>query len=121
MAITNKEILEAVEILKSQMPNGNIALLQQAIEDLHKSNDGVKLSIRELKKQLLDPENGVVVRVNRNSEFRKDLKDCVESFGVIEDTVKDLTDWKSNVNKFIWILVTALIGLGAKVIYDMIN
>ena len=52
MSITNKEILEAVEILKSKMPNGNIALLQQAIEDLQKSNDGVKLSMRELKKHL---------------------------------------------------------------------
>ena len=60
MAITNKEILEAVEILKSQMPNGNIALLQQAIEDLQKSNDGVKLSIRELKKQHGNDADAVV-------------------------------------------------------------
>ena len=121
MAITNKEILEAVEILKSQMPNGNIALLQQAIEDLQKSNDGVKLSIRELKKQLLDPDDGVVVRVNRNSEFRKSLKECVESFEEIEDTVKDLTDWKSNVTKFIWILLTTMTGLIAKLIYDLVG
>ena len=75
MSITNKEILEAVEILKSQMPNGNIALLQQAIEDLQKSNDGVKLSMRELKKQLLDPDDGVVVRVNKNSESRNWLNE----------------------------------------------
>ena len=121
MAITNKEILEAVEILKSQMPNGNIALLQQAIEDLQKSNDGVKLSIRELKKQLLDPDDGVVVRVNRNSEFRKSLKECVESFEEIEDTVKDLTDWKTNVTKFIWILLTTMTGLIAKLIYDLVG
>ena len=121
MAITNKEILEAVEILKSQMPNGNIALLQQAIEDLQKSNDGVKLSIRELTKQLLDPDDGVVVRVNRNSEFRKSLKECVESFEEIEDTVKDLTDWKTNVTKFICILLTTMTVLIAKLIYDLVG
>ena len=121
MAITNKEILEAVEILKGKMPNGNIALLQQAIGDLQKSNDGVKLSMRELKKQLLDPDDGVVVRVNKNSEFRKSLKDCVESFEEIEDKVRDLTDWKTNVTRFGWIMLTTMVGLISKVIYDMIG
>ena len=121
MSITNKEILEAVEILKGKMPNGNIALLQQSIEDLNKSQDEVKESIRELKKQLLDPDDGVVVRVNRNSEFRKGLKDCVDSFEEIEDTVKELTDWKTNVTKFVWIMLTTMVGLIAKVIYDMVG
>tara|TARA_B100000287_G_C20099977_1_gene569950 strand:- start:57 stop:437 length:381 start_codon:yes stop_codon:yes gene_type:complete len=125
MAITNKEILEAVEILKSKMPNGNIALLQQAIEDLQKSNDGVKISMRELKKQLLDPDDGVVVRVNKNSEFRREAEErgplCQQSFEEMEDTVKDLTDWKANVTKFVWIMLTTMVGLIAKVIYDMVG
>ena len=125
MSITNKEILEAVEILKSQMPNGNIALLQQAIEDLQKSNNGVKLSMRELKKQLLDPDDGVVVRVNKNSDFRRESEErgplCQKSFEEMEDTVNDLTEWKANVTKFIWILLTSMVGLIAKVIYDMVG
>tara|TARA_R100000005_G_C4885359_1_gene134907 strand:+ start:139 stop:516 length:378 start_codon:yes stop_codon:yes gene_type:complete len=125
MSITNKEILEAVEILKSKMPNGNIALLKQAIEDLQKSNDGVKLSVKELKKQLLDPNDGVVVRVNKNSDFRKESEErgplCQKSFENMEDTVNDLTEWKENVTKFIWILVTAIVGLGSKIIYDMMK
>ena len=125
MSITNKEILEAVEILKSKMPNGNIALLQQAIDDLQKSNDGVKLSMRELKKQLLDPDDGVVVRVNKNSDFRREAEErgplCQKSFEEMEDTVKDLTEWKSNVTRFIWILLTTIVGLVAKVIYDMMS
>ena len=125
MSITNKEILEAVEILKSKMHNGNIALLQQAIEDLQKSNDGVKISMRELKKQLLDPDDGVVVRVNKNSEFRRESEErgplCQKSFEEMEDTVQDLTEWKANVTKFIWILLTSMVGLIAKVIYDMVG
>ena len=111
MAITNKEILEAVEILKSQMPNGNIALLQKSVEDLKTNQDTLKDSIRDLKKQLLDPDDGVVVRVNRNSEFRKGLKDCVESFENIEDSVEDIISWKNNVSKALWILFTAVVGL----------
>ena len=124
MSITNKEILEAVEILKRKMPNGNIALLQQAIEDLKNNQDGLKDSISDLKKQLLDPDNGVVVRVNRNSEFRKTSEEkgplCQQSFEEMQDKVSDLTDWKTNVTRFVWIMLTTMVGLIAKVIYDMV-
>ena len=118
-----EEILELVEELKSKMPNGNIALLQKSVEDLKINQDTLKDSIRDLKKQLLDPDDGVVVRVNRNSEFRKDSQEkgplCQKSFEEMQDKVEDLTDWKSNVTRFIWILLTTIIGLVAKVIYDM--
>ena len=123
MATTNKEILELVEELKSKMPNGNIALLQKSVEDLKINQDTLKDSIRDLKKQLLDPDDGVVVRVNRNSEFRKDSQEkgplCQKSFEEMQDNVEDLTEWKTNLTKFIWILLTAIVGLVAKVIYDM--
>ena len=39
----------------------------------------------------------------------------------MEDTVNDLTEWKANVTKFIWILLTSMVGLIAKVIYDMVG
>ena len=111
MAITNKEILEEIEFLKKKLPNGEFALLKKSVEDLSIGQNSLKSSIRELKQQLLDPDNGVVVRVNRNSEFRKGLKDCVESFENIEDSVEDIISWKNNVSKALWILFTAVVGL----------
>ena len=123
MAITNKEILEEIEFLKKKLPNGEFALLKKSVEDLGIGQNSLKSSIRELKVQLLDPEDGVVVRVNRNSEFRKDSQEkgplCQKSFEEMQDSVEDLTDWKTNLTKFIWILLTAIVGLVAKVIYDM--
>ena len=110
MAITNKEILEEIEFLKKKMPNGEFALLKKSVEDLHGGQETLRSSIRELKKQLLDPDDGVVVRVNRNSEFRKGLKDCVESFEAIEDSVQDIISWKENVTRALWILFTGIVG-----------
>ena len=125
MSTTNKEILELVESLKSKMPNGNIAILQKSVEDLSTNQDNLKDSIRDLKKQLLDPDNGVVVRVNRNSEFRKDSEArgplCEQSFEEMQDRVEDLSSWKTNVTKFVWIMLTTMVGLIAKVIYDMVG
>ena len=116
MAITNKEILEEIEFLKTKLPNGEFALLKKSVEDLHGGQETLRSSIRELKKHLLDPEDGVVVRVNKNSEFRSGLKDCVESFEAIEDSVQDIISWKDNVTKALWIMFTGIIGLVIKTI-----
>ena len=115
MAITNKEILEEIEFLKTKLPNGEFALLKKSVEDLGAGQESLKSSIRELKQQLLDPDNGVVVRVNRNSEFRKDSEKrgplCQQSFENMEDNVNSILGWKENVSKALWILFTGIAGL----------
>ena len=120
MAITNKEILEEIEFLKTKLPNGEFALLKKSVEDLNGGQESLKSSIRELKSQLLDPENGVVVRVNRNSEFRKDSEErgplCEKSFENMEDGVELLLRWKEGVSKALWILFTAVVGLVIKLV-----
>ena len=120
MAITNKEILEEIEFLKTKLPNGEFALLKKSVEDLHGGQETLRSSIRELKKQLLDPDNGVVVRVNRNSEFRKEAEErgplCQKSFNDMEDSVQDIISWKDNVTKALWIMFTGIIGLVIKTI-----
>ena len=120
MAITNKEILEEIEFLKKKLPNGEFALLKKSVEDLSSGQNSLKSSIRELKQQLLDPDNGVVVRVNRNSEFRKDSEQrgplCQQSFENMEDSVNSILGWKDNVSRALWILFTGIAGLIVKTI-----
>ena len=120
MAITNKEILEEIEFLKKKLPNGEFALLKNSVEDLGLGQNSLKSSIRELKQQLLDPDNGVVVRVNRNSEFRKDSEQrgplCQQSFENMEDSVNNILGWKDNVSKALCILFTAVVGLIIKLV-----
>ena len=115
MAITNKEILEEIEFLKTKLPNGEFALLKKSVEDLHGGQETLRSSIRELKKQLLDPDAGVVVRVNRNSDFRKESEQrgplCQQSFENMEDNVNSILSWKNNVSKALWILFTGIAGL----------
>ena len=118
MAITNKEILEEIEFLKKKLPNGELALLKKSVEDLSGGQDALKSSIRELKQQLLDPDDGVVVRVNRNSDFRKESEQrgplCQQSFENMEDNVNSILGWKDNVTKALWILFTGIAGLIVK-------
>ena len=120
MAITNNKILEEIELLKKKMPNGEFALLKKSVQDMVKNHEELKLDIRELIKQLLDPEDGVIVRVNRNSDFRREAEErgplCQKSFESMEDNVGNILSWKNNVSKALWILFTAVVGLVIKLI-----
>ena len=56
MAITNKEICERLECIENKMPNGEL-------KEMHEN-------IKEIKAILLDPEDGIIVRVNKNTYWR---------------------------------------------------
>ena len=124
MAITNKEILDEIENLKRKIPtaNGEFILMKKSVEDLTAGQSSLKSIIHELKERLLNPDDGIVARVNRNSDFRKDSEKsgplCKKSFEEMQDGVHELTIWRTNVTKVMWLLVTGIIGLGFKVIFD---
>ena len=122
MAITNKEILEEIEKLKRKIPtaNGEFILMKKSVEDLTAGQSSLKSIIHDLKERLLNPDDGIVARVNRNSDFRKESEQrgplCQQSFENMEDNVNSILGWKDNVTKALWILFTAIIGLGIKLV-----
>ena len=119
MAITNKEILEQIEYLKKKLPNGELTLLKKSVEDLQDGQKEIRDGMREVKKQLLDPDNGVVVRVNRNSEFRREREGSQEKLSTLFEQVNQMITWKNGVTKMLWVVFTALIGLVIKVLWNV--
>ena len=51
-------------------------------EQLHQELLGLKADIREIKIRLLDPDDGTISRVNRNTEFRKKANGAIWSVWV---------------------------------------
>ena len=43
-------------------------------EQLHAELIELKQDVREIKKRLLDPDDGVVARINKNTSFRKSTR-----------------------------------------------
>ena len=119
VSVTNKEILKQIEELRGKMPNGELTLLKKSVEDLQVDHKELRDSIRDLKKSLLDPDNGVVVRVNKNSEFRKEREDSSEKLSTLFEQVSNLISWKDSISKILWILFTAIIGLVIKVLWNV--
>ena len=119
MSVTNKEILKQIEELRGKMPNGSITLLKKSVEDLQVDHKELRDSIRDLKKSLLDPDNGVVVRVNKNSEFRREREDSSEKLSTLFEQVSNMIQWKNSISKILWILFTAIIGLVIKFLWNV--
>ena len=91
---TNTDIIEKLECMEVRLPNGE---LQQIQED-----------IKDIKEILLDPEDGLVVRVNKNTYWRKQVD---------VDDIKELKSFKSTVTRALWVVYAAVIGLISKILW----
>ena len=100
---TNKEIIKKLSDIEDKLPNGEL-------EEMHEM-------MKEIKEILLDPEDGVIVRVNKNTYWRKTITEGEVSFDTIKDDVKDLNSFKSNVTKALWVVYTTIMGVIIKLIW----
>lgn len=111
------DILDALDVIKDKMPNGEIKSIQDKIENIESAQEDMHEDLRQIKKQLLDPEDGIVVRVNKNTEFRKRKEESEKTFQTIIDEHKELMSWKSTVTKILWILFTAVAGILVSIVF----
>ena len=100
---TNKDLLEKLDTIQEKVCNQDI--------------EQIKGDLKEIKEILLDPEDGLVVRINKNTFWRKTLTEGETNFDVIKDDVRELNNFKNNVTKAMWIIYTAVSGLIIKLIW----
>ena len=113
------DILDALDIIKAKLPNGELKVIQERIENIESSQGDMKEDLRNIRKQLLDPEDGIIVRVNKNTEFRKRKEEDAREFAKILDEHKELMSWKGTVTKVLWIIVTAVVGIAVGLIFRL--
>ena len=94
MATINKQIEERLQCIEARLPNGELL-------EIHEN-------VKEIKAILLDPEDGIIVRVNKNTFWRRQVD---------ADEFKAMLRWKSNVTHAMWISYTALVGIIIKLIF----
>ncbi len=115
MAATQKdlieEILKEIGSMKTKLPNGELKRMEQTINALHEFQQDLKEDFSDIKYTLLNPENGVIVRVNKNTEFRQDSQEMPEEMIELKLEISKLQDWKSGVVKALWVLFSGLIGV----------
>lgn len=94
-------VLTELLAIKRGMPNGELKQMAETVKDL-------KEDISDIKYTLLNPEDGVIVKVNKNTEFRQERE---KKLPFLETHIKDLEEiksWKNTVTKALWIIFATL-------------
>jgi hypothetical protein len=91
---TNKDIIERLSCIEQNVSNGQLEEINQ--------------TVKEIKEILLDPEDGLIVRVNKNTYWRRQI-----------DTrdIQELKTFKQNVTTALWGVYTLVLGLISKVVF----
>jgi len=91
---TNKDIIERLNCIEQNVSSGQL--------------DEISQTVKEIKEILLDPEDGLIVRVNKNTYWRKQI-----------DTrdIQELKTFKQNVSTALWGVYTLVLGLITKVVF----
>ena len=115
--MTQKQLLESVlsELvhIKKHMPNGELKAMIDDVREL-------KEDMSDLKFTLLNPEDGVIVKTNKNSEFRKEMQNNERDFQVKMSDVEDLKRWKDGVTKALWILFAGLAAVIIRLLTEVV-
>lgn len=115
-------LIKELSQIKNNLPNGEMKIILEKMEDIQEKNKDLKSDISEIKKLLLDPNDGVIVKVNENTKFRERLEDEEDDFELylkLKNDLENLKEWKSGVNKALWIIFGAIISLVIRTILQI--
>jgi len=108
-SVNMQDILKELNSIKERLPNGELHAMFKHMQDM-------KEDISEMKYTLLNPEHGVIVKINRNEEDVEELLQRVKDLEKDSYAIHDLKRFRESANKVLWILFTALVGVVVKLI-----
>ena len=106
-----KDLIQAFSSLKQKMEDPNYAALDGQMRNMLENQKDMKADVKDLKKRLLNPFDGVIVNTNKNTEFREDYEKLQDERDQLESDVQQLIKWKGTYLKVFWALFTAALGI----------
>ena len=106
-----KELVTAFSSLKQKMEDPNYIALSNDLRNLTQNQSDMKRDLKDLKKAMLNPFDGVIVNTNKNTEFRLDYEKLQEERDRLSEDVNHLLKWKSTYIKVFWAIFTAALGV----------
>lgn len=104
------ELYTLFSSFKKRIEDPNYIQIENTLEQLVKSQEEMKSEVRELKKQLLNPFDGVIVENKKNSEFRETQEAWLKERDDLVEEHKSLVRWKNTITK---ISIAVLTSAGA--------
>lgn len=121
IAETLNKLVSEISALKTTLPSSDLRIIQLSMEEFKHAQSDIKKDLTDLKRKLLDPDDGVIVKVNENTKFRIDQEKIQEreerEYKELILEHSELMKWKGGVTKAMWIFFTAIVGIVAKIFF----
>ncbi len=115
-----KELMLAFSSLKQKMEDPNYIALDNSIKTMMENQRDMKEDVKDLKRKMLNPIDGVIVNTNKNTEFRVEYASLQQERDGLAEDVNTLKRWKSMYIKIFWALFTGAIGVATFLIGESI-
>ena len=119
-----EEILLAIQTIQAKLPNGEIESMKAMISSMQNDQKVFKEDLEYFKKRLFNPDDGVIVRINKNTDsierFGNEIEDIVNDYPRVVSRLESLESWRDGVNKALWIIYTSIIGLILTAVFGII-
>ena len=115
------ELLAAFTSLKTKMEDPNYIGLENSINQLIENQKDMREDLSDLKKNLLNPYDGAIVEIRKNTEFRQIWERKQKEFDRVSTEHTELLKWKSGFVKIFWTIFTTATGVIAFLITNMIS
>lgn len=100
-----QEIIEALKDIRSSQPNGELKRIEKCV-------NGLADKVNDMHNKIMDPEDGLIVQTNKNTEFRVM---CEPERDALIDQFKGVLRWKKTVEWSAGIIFVAVIGTLVKI------
>lgn len=114
-----RELLESFASLKQKMEDPSYIHLDTSIKQLIQNQEDMKKDMSDLKSRLLNPYDGAIVEIRKNTEFRQDQEKREKDYDKLVEEHKDLVKWKGNFTKAFWVFFTTAAGVIAYILTEI--
>ena len=114
-----RELIESFSSLKQRMEDPNYIQLDSSIQQLIKNQEEMKDNMSDLKSRLLNPYDGAIVEIRKNTEFRQSQEKKEKELEKLIEDHRDLVKWKSGFSKVFWVIFTTATGVIAYILTNM--
>ena len=105
-----KQLLTAFNSFKEKLEDPNYVQLEMSIRQMMEAQKEMKEDITELKRQLLNPYDGVIVETQKTTAHRKEAMAFEIEWNKMIEEHRSLVKWKANLQK---VSVAILTSAGA--------
>jgi len=84
---------------------------------LEKGQCDIREDVKGIQRRLFNPDNGIIVESNQMQDFIDKHNNSMPMYNKIIDDFKGVKSWKTGVQRGLWVIYSAVIGIIIKLLF----